>query len=61
MWDVEQNRNGYIKLCIGEKVSENKTHSKFNPLTQKLIIIQPFNSHDWPRQNFSLQYKYNIK
>ena len=20
----------------------------------------PFNSHEWPRQNFSLQYKYNI-
>ena len=22
---------------------------------------QPFNSHKWPRQNFSLQYQYNIK
>ena len=22
---------------------------------------QPFNSHDWPRKNFSLQYQYNIK
>ena len=21
----------------------------------------PFNSHEWPRQNFSLQYQYNIK
>ena len=24
------------------------------------ILIQPFNSHVWPRQNFSLQYQYNI-
>ena len=22
---------------------------------------QPFNSHEWPRQNFSSQYQYNIK
>ena len=22
---------------------------------------QPFNSHDWPRKNFSSQYQYNIK
>ena len=22
---------------------------------------EPFNSHEWPRQNFSLQYQYNIK
>ena len=21
----------------------------------------PFNSHEWPRQNFSLQYQYHIK
>ena len=23
--------------------------------------LNPFNSHEWPRQNFSLQYQYNIK
>ena len=23
--------------------------------------LYPFNSHKWPRQNFSLQYQYNIK
>ena len=23
--------------------------------------VSPFNSHEWPRQNFSLQYQYNIK
>ena len=25
------------------------------------IIHEPFNSHKWPRQNFSLLYQYNIK
>ena len=25
-----------------------------------LIFASPFNSHEWPRQNFSLQYQYNI-
>ena len=24
-------------------------------------LIKPFNSHEWPRKNFSLQYQYNIK
>ena len=24
-------------------------------------MFVPFNSHEWPRQNFSLQYQYNIK
>ena len=24
------------------------------------IGLSPFNSHEWPRQNFSLQYQYNI-
>ena len=24
-------------------------------------LVSPFNSHEWPRQNFSLQYQYNIK
>ena len=23
-------------------------------------LYKPFNSHEWPRQNFSLQYQYNI-
>ena len=23
-------------------------------------FIQPFNSHEWPRQNFSLQYQYSV-
>ena len=22
--------------------------------------LQPFNSHEWPRQNFSLEYHYNV-
>ena len=30
-------------------------------LTDEHIIIQPLNSHEWPRENFSLQYQYNIK
>ena len=24
------------------------------------LLGSPFNSHEWPRQNFSLQYQYNI-
>ena len=24
-------------------------------------VFNPLNSHEWPRQNFSLQYQYNIK
>ena len=29
------------------------------PTSQKQPL-QPFNSYDWPRQNFSLEYHYNI-
>ena len=29
--------------------------------TNQYILCQPFISHEWPRQNFSLQYQYNIK
>ena len=25
-----------------------------------MVSFNPFNSHEWPRQNFSLQYQYNI-
>ena len=25
-----------------------------------ILPIQPFNSHAWPGENFSLQYQYNI-
>ena len=32
--------------------------SKFHNL---LVSPLPFNSHEWPRQNFSLQYQYIIK
>ena len=24
-------------------------------------LVSPFNSHEWPRQNFSLQYQNNIQ
>ena len=31
-------------------------------VAQKLVSwTKPFHSHEWPRQNFSLQYQYNIK
>ena len=36
------------------------------PILQSMIIsksqicLDPFNSHEWPRQNFSLQHQYNI-
>ena len=26
-----------------------------------MTFTKPFNSHEWPGQNFSLQYKHNIK
>ena len=25
------------------------------------LLLLTLNSHEWPRQNFSLQYQYNIK
>ena len=25
------------------------------------VTLKPSNSHEWPKQNFSLQYQYNIK
>ena len=25
------------------------------------FLVQPFNSHEWTRHNFSLQYQYKIK
>ena len=28
---------------------------------EELTANQSFNSHEWPRQNFSLQYQYNNK
>ena len=33
--------------------------SKFKRI-RKMVSFNPFNSHKWPRQNFSLQYQYNI-
>ena len=39
-------------------------HEEFGrgTVAQKLVSwTKPFNSHKWPRQNFSLQYQYNIK
>ena len=33
--------------------------SKFK-IIRKMVSFNPFNSHEWPRQNFSLQYQYNI-
>ena len=45
-----------LGVCQGqswlEKVSSKKT---------KNLILNPFNSQEWPRQNFSLQYQYNIR
>ena len=39
------------------------THNGLNNETDLKQIwnkSEPFNSHEWPRQNFSLQYQYNI-
>ena len=44
--------------------SKSVFESKSTPsaLTQRWREdLQPFNSHRWPRHNFSLQYQYNIK
>ena len=34
-------------------------HGQFNAWPSE--ISELFNSHKWPRKNFSLQYQYNIK
>ena len=31
------------------------------PVVYSDLTLWPFHSHEWPRQNFSLQYQYNIK
>ena len=31
------------------------------PYTCIVLIKNPFNSDEWPRQNFSLRYRYNVK
>ena len=41
-----------IKKHINQKISFDQT---------LILRINPFTSHKWPRQNFSLQYQYNIK
>ena len=45
-----------LGVCQGqswlEKVSSKKTNN---------LILNPFNCQEWPRQNFSLQYQYNIR
>ena len=33
----------------------------FNDGRGEYSLCLPFYSHEWPRQNFSLQYQYNIK
>ena len=31
------------------------------PYRSNMWFTQPFNSHEWLRQNFFLQYQYNVK
>ena len=33
---------------------------KRNLANKKPYYLSPFNSHEWPRQNFSLQYQDNV-
>ena len=42
--------------CVNGKSQENITI-----IQDYCGLLQPFNSHKWPRQNFPLQYQYNIK
>ena len=53
MYRVEYGEYGY--WCWGVK--------GYLPIRFKVgkKALKHFNSHEWPRQNFSLQYQYNIK
>ena len=51
-------------LCLFSNRSQKTSHVPRGPavyVTDVLITCLPLNSHEWPRQNFSLQYQYNIK
>ena len=39
----------------------SQTCIKQSPTGNDVVTALPFNSHEWPRYNFSLQYQYNIK
>ena len=58
--------NLQIKKEIKLKIrSINKMQTWFTDisvyqLSALALFGSPFNSHEWPRQNFSLQYQYNI-
>ena len=43
------------------KMLSSRLSSQWLWCTQLFNPRQPFNSHEWPRQNFSLQNQYNIK
>ena len=44
--------------CTIQQTGNENTQTYYSK--EVVILIQPFNSHEWPRQNFSLQYLYNI-
>ena len=44
--------------CTLQQTGNENTQTYYSKVV--VILIQPFNSLEWPRQNFSLQYLYNI-
>ena len=49
--------NSNLKFVRADKHRRDKN----KPLTNVNSVVWPFTSHEWPRENFSLKYQYNIK
>ena len=52
-----------IQQCHKVLACSNPLNAHALELTKDVFaddFFEPFNSHEWPRQNFSLHYQYNI-
>ena len=49
-----------MALCVSCKLEKDTTRL-ISVSCFLFVLPKPFNSHEWPSQNFSLQYQYNIK
>ena len=68
-WNKFKTKSALCDSLQGKNsIAGTKNFSKTFPHRKKLFVIAtyfrdlllPFNSHEWPRLNFSLQYQYNI-
>ena len=54
----------WIEFCWSKVLSDilnfNNNRSNYHHRNYRRCHYLPFNAHEWPRQNFSLQYPYNI-